>query len=67
MTNELKDLCAQLRTADYVLNLMEECDADYAALMAQRDHCRELRDQINVQCPDKYYDPNLGNIVTRIA
>lgn len=62
----LSELKSRIRSAGYVLALMEETGAAYEALIQQRDYLRGLRRELNVICPDGEYDPNIDNLVERI-
>lgn len=66
MTPELETLMARIRSAGYVLALMEETGASDAALIQQVDYLRGLRRELNAECPDGEYDPTEFNIVAEI-
>jgi hypothetical protein len=60
----MNDLIAKYRSAAYVYRLLEETGASADVLAQQLAHCRELRSQINADCPDNStYDPMEHNIV----
>lgn len=47
----MNELASRIRSAGYVLALMEETGATYEALIQQRDYVRGLRRELNAQCP----------------
>lgn len=68
MDIDLTTLTTRVRTAAYVLNLMEECDLPTAAVIGQRYYTRALRLELGEHIPDnETYDPTADNIVERIA
>lgn len=62
----IQELASRIRSALFVLALMEETGASDAALIQQRDYVRGLRAELNQQCPDGEYDPNLRNVVEKV-
>lgn len=62
----LQELASRIRSAGYVLALMEETGAGDAALNQQRDYLRGLRRELNAQCADGSEDPNEFNITETV-
>lgn len=62
----IQELASRIRSAGYVLALMEETGATDAALMRQVDYLRGLREQLNQQCPPSSLAASEFNIVQEI-
>lgn len=62
----MNELASRIRSAGYVLALMEETGASDAALIQQVEYLRGLRAELNAECPDGSEDPHDHNIVAKI-
>lgn len=68
MNTDLATLMMRYRAASQVLVLLDETGASDTVLAEQLAKCRELRRELNSQCPDNPdYDPHEGNIVAVIG
>lgn len=65
MTTEIRNLYMKLEGAMECLHLLEQQN-NAAAIEAQRQHCRALREQLNDLCPDGSLDVYEGTIVASI-
>ena len=68
MDADLATLMMRYRAASQVLVLLDETGASDTVLAEQLARCRELRREINAQCPDsETYDPCADNVVAVIG
>lgn len=66
MNSDLATLMMRYRAASAVLVLLDETGASDTVLAEQLAKCRELRRELNSQCPDsETYDPRADNVVER--